>query len=232
MSAPPAHVALRYTAEPDGCVRFSIDHFDLDSLDGGCHERTVARSTVGRDWRGCDAGPGPGVCRRRARDDLGRILRSLRSAGRGVRAGDRPPPDHDARPVDGRLAGSDSCPPVARRGGRRGDHGRRRRRRTREPRAGAGGQQGESRPVSDRHGGASRRGGARYQHGRGLPEDAACGRVDRPLGQRQRHVSLHHAVCGARHRGPGGGQESAGHRRANRWPRSSRAAKWRSAFSK
>src|SRR2546425_8876313 len=51
---------------------------------------------------------GRSLRRRCARDDLGRLLRRLFRAGPGFGARERPPPAHDARPVDGGLSGGDS----------------------------------------------------------------------------------------------------------------------------
>ncbi len=133
-----------------------------------------------RAWCGRAAHGGRSICRRRARDDLGGLLPGLFRAGPCFRARERPPPGHDARPVDGRFSGSYSRAPHPGRGGGRRDPGWQGRRRACETRV----------------------------------EHAACGEVHRVLGQRQRRLSIDHAVPQARRCGPGGGQESKGARAA------------------
>ena len=90
--------------------------------------RSLARWSS-QAWRGRPVDFGLGICRRTARDDLGRFLPGVFRAGAGVRARERPPPDHDARPVDGRFSGGHSHPPRPGRDRRRRDPGWRGRRR-------------------------------------------------------------------------------------------------------
>ena len=47
----------------------------------------------------------------------------------------------------------------------------------------------------------------RYRQCRCIPEHAACGKIDRLFGQRQRYLSVDHAIPEARHRGSDRSQE-------------------------
>ena len=178
---------------------------------------------------------GGSICRRCARDDLGRLLWGLCRAGPGVRARERPPPDHDARPIDGRLSGGDSHPPRARRDRGCRDPGWRSRRRARQARIGARRQQGRSRPLADRHGGARRGREAGHRQRRGVPEHAACGEVHRAT-RTAAAAPIYRPRCSrssaSRTRWRARAERYAGRRPASRWPRSSRVARRRSAFSR
>ena len=105
-----------------------------------------ARSMVRQAWRGRVVGPqGAASAEEVQGDDLGRLLWGLCRVRPGVRACNRPPPDHDTRPIDGRFSGGDSHPSGARRDRGRRDPGWRLRRRARETRIRARQHEGRSR---------------------------------------------------------------------------------------
>ena len=124
-------------------------------------------------WPSRSAAPGLGVCRRRARHDLGRLLRGLCRAGPGVRARERPPPVTTRGPsmgdspeaIPARLARGETADVVILDGGAADElasAGSRARR-----------QQGRSGALADRHGGARRGREAEHRQRRGVPQ-ARC----------------------------------------------------------
>src|SRR5882762_8536204 len=153
---------------------------------------------------------GCGARGRRARDDLRRVLPGLFRAGAGIRAEQRPPPRPDARPVTRGFPGSDSQPSQARRARRCGDHGGCVDRRSQPPGIGAGRQQGRPRALADRHGRTRRGRETGHRQRRRVQARAAERKIDRVLGQRERHLSVDDTLCKAGRCRPGGGQEPQG----------------------
>src|SRR6267378_848439 len=153
---------------------------------------------------------GCGARGRRARDDRRRVLPGLFRAGAAIRAEQRPPPRHDARPITRGFPGSDSQPSQARRARRCGDHGWSVDRRSRSPGIGAGRQQGRPRALADRHGRTRRGRQTGHRQRRRVQARAAERKIDRVLGQRERHLSVDDTLCKAGRCRPGGGQEPQG----------------------
>lgn len=136
-------------------------------------------------------------------DDFRRLCRGLSAARPAVRARQRPHHRDRLRPFDGQYAGSDPCPPCARRAGGRPDHGRPSPGRPDRGRQGAGRQPCRARAVAHRHGGPGGRPQAGHRLGRGVHAHAARGAIDRVFRQRERHLPLDRAVRASRHRRSG-----------------------------